>query len=92
MKICDMGLLVVLLIWEIVFTMTADLEITRKKGGDSFKIRSSLWSEKFSCKRFNAGGKSNGTCCCSKKYSTFVFHNKTWGCQENEKVRTLLGE
>ncbi|XP_027052690.1 uncharacterized protein LOC113679909 [Pocillopora damicornis] len=83
--------------------MTADLEITRKrrpvdngwkKGRDSFKISSALCSKKFDCKTFNAEEANYGdgcTCSCSGRFSTFIFYNKTWGCRENEKVRTLLG-
>ena len=104
MKMCNLQLMVFISILETVFTMTADLEITRKrrpidngwkKGRDSFKISSSLCRKKFDCKTFSAGEASYGdgcTCTCPGRFSTFIFYNKTWGCRENEKVRTLLGE
>ena len=104
MKMCKLHLMVVISILETVFATTADLEITRKrrpvenrwkKGRDSFKIPSSLCSEKFKCKTFNAEEASYGdgcSCLCPRNYSTFIFYKKTWGCQENKKVRTLLGE
>ena len=100
----NLQLLVFISILETVFTMTADLEITRKrrpvdkgwkKGRDSFKIPSSLCSKKFDCKTFNAEEASyvdGCSCLCPRNYSTFIFYKKTWGCQENKKVRTLLGE
>ena len=100
----NLQLLVFISILETVFTMTADLEITRKrrpvdngwmKGRDSFKISSSLCSKKFDCKTFNAEEATYGdgcTCSCPGRFSTFILYNKTWGCRENEKVRTLLGE
>lgn len=97
--------MMVISILETVFSMAADLEITRKRlpsdngqrrARDSFKIPSSLCDEEFNCNTltFNAN-KSNGDgclCLCPRKYSTFIFYNKTWGCRENKKVRTLLGE
>ena len=94
----NLQLLVVISIWETVFTMAADLEITRngcRKKRDSIKILSSLCDKGFSCTRFNAKKKRNCgdcSCLCPKGSSTFISYNKTWGCQENEKVRTLLGE
>lgn len=103
MKMCNLQLMMVISILETVFSMAADLEITRKRppsdngqrrARDSFKIPSSLCDKKFNCETFNAK-KSKGDgcpCLCPRKYSTFIFYNKTWGCRENKKVRTLLGE
>ena len=96
MKMCNLQLMMVISILETVFSMAADLEITKKRARDSFKIPSSLCDKEFNCNTltFNAN-KSNGDVClclCPRKYSTFIFYNKTWGCRENKKVRTLLGE
>ena len=105
MKKCNLQLMMVISILETVFSMAADLEITRKRlpsdngqrrARDSFKIPSSLCDKEFNCNTstFNAD-KSNGDgclCLCPRKYSTFIFYNKNWGCRENKKVRTLLGE
>ena len=92
----NLQLLVAISIWETVFTMAVDLEITRNgwKKGDSIKILSSPCDKGFNCKRLNTKEKSNSgdcSCICPRK-STFILYNKTWGCQENKNVRTLLGE
>ena len=93
----NLQLLVVISIWETVFTMAAHLEITRNgwEKGDSIKILSSSCDKEFNCTRLNAEEKSNSgdcSCFCPKRSSTFILYNKTWGCQENEKVRTVLGK
>ena len=93
----NLQLLVVISIWEKVSTMAADLEITRNGWlkGDSIKILSSSCDKGFNCTRLNAEEKSNSgdcSCICPKKSSTFILYNKTWGCQKNKNVRTLLGE
>lgn len=85
-----------------VVTMTSDIEITRKIpagkegwtiGKDMFKIPSSLCGEIYNCSSFDAEATSVAcTCSCPSHSATFIFHNKTRGCQNNEDVRALLGE
>ena len=93
----NLQLLVVISIWETVFTMAVDLEITRNgwKKRDSIKILSSSSDKGFNCTRLNAEEKGNSSecsCICPKNSSTFISYRKTWGCRRNKKVRTLLGE
>ena len=105
MKIFKIELTVIILIYVIVITMSADLEINRKRptgkngwkiGKDSFKISPYFCNQDVDCNSF-AGAKVKSqsdhcSCLCSSSSATFMFHNHEWGCQRKENVRILLGE